>query len=57
MPSNCSEFEVKLLFPKDRLKAIEKFIVAKGGIRRQRLQAAYIDTPNFLLTQAGIAFR
>ncbi len=57
MPSNSSEFEVKLLFPEGRLKAIEKFIVAKGGIRRQHLQAAYIDTPNFLLTQAGIAFR
>ena len=57
MPTNSSEFEIKLLFPKNRLEAIEKFIVSKGGIRRQHLQAAYIDTSDFLLTQAGIAFR
>jgi CHAD domain-containing protein len=57
MPINSSEFEIKFLFPSDKLQAIEKFIVSKGGIRRQHLQAIYIDTPDFLLTQAGIAFR
>lgn len=57
MPANSTEFEIKLLFPENSLEAIEKFIVSKGGIRRQHLQAAYIDTPDFSLTQAGIAFR
>ena len=57
MPTNSNEFEMKLLFPDDKLQAIEKFIVSKGGIRRQHLQAIYIDTPDFLLTQAGIALR
>ena len=57
MPTNSNEFEMKFLFPGDKLQAIEKFIVSKGGIRRQHLQAIYIDTPDFLLTQAGIALR
>ncbi|MBU3601820.1 CHAD domain-containing protein [Polynucleobacter sp. AM-25C3] len=48
---------MKFLFTEDKLEAIEKFIVSKGGIRRQHLQAIYIDTPDFLLTQSGIAFR
>lgn len=48
---------MKFLFPEDKLRAIENFIVSKGGVRRQHLQAIYIDTPDFLLTQAGIAFR
>ncbi len=48
---------MKFLFPAEKLQAIEKFIVSKGGIRRQHLQAIYIDTPDFLLTQSGIAFR
>lgn len=57
MQINSSEFEVKLLFPDSKLAAIEKLIISKGGARRQHLQAIYIDTPDFLLTQAGIAFR
>jgi len=57
MPTNSSEFEIKLLFPGNRLEPIEKWIISRGGVRRQHLQAAYIDTPDFLLTQAGIAFR
>ncbi len=57
MPTNSNEFEMKFLFPDDKLQAVEKFIVSKGGIRRQHLQAIYIDTPDFLLTQAGIALR
>jgi inorganic triphosphatase YgiF len=51
------EFEIKLLFPLNRFKAIEQFIISKGGARRQHLQAAYIDTPDFLLSKAGIALR
>jgi len=57
MSNNSSEFEMKLLFPDSKLRDIEKFIVSKGGVRRQHLQAIYIDTPDFLLTQSGIAFR
>ena len=57
MPNSSSEFEIKLLFPSSKLAAIEKLIISKGGIRRQHLEAAYIDTPDFLLTQSGIAFR
>jgi inorganic triphosphatase YgiF len=51
------EFEIKLLFPLNRFKAIEQFIVSKGGTRRQHLQAAYIDTSDFQLSKAGIALR
>ena len=57
MTINSEEIEIKLLFPIEKLKEIEEFVTAKGGTRRQRLQAAYIDTPEFLLTQAGVAFR
>lgn len=57
IPTNSSEFEIKLLLPDKSLELIEKRIISKGGVRRQHLQAAYIDTPDFLLTQAGIAFR
>ena len=51
------EFELKLVFPAEKLPAIEKFLICKGGLRRQRLQAAYIDTPDFRLARAGIALR
>jgi triphosphatase len=57
MPTNSSEFEIKLLFPDSKLEPIEKWMISKGGVRRQHLQAAYIDTPDFLLTQAGIVLR
>ena len=54
---NINEFEIKLLFPEDQLESIEKLIISNGGIRRQHLQAAYIDTPDFVLTRSGFAFR
>jgi inorganic triphosphatase YgiF len=57
MQNTSREFEIKLLFPNGKLKAIENFIISKGGLRRQHLQAAYIDTPDFLLTKSGVAFR
>ena len=57
MLNSSIEFEIKLLFPLNRLAAIEKYIISRGGVRRQHLQAAYIDTSDFSLAQAGIAFR
>ncbi|MFZ4062876.1 MAG: CHAD domain-containing protein [Polynucleobacter sp.] len=57
MLNTSRELEVKLLFPAEKLQSIENFIISKGGARRQRLQAAYIDTPDFLLSKSGIAFR
>ncbi len=57
MTINSVKFKIKLLFPLIRLAAIERFIISRGGVRRQHLQEAYVDTPNFSLTQAGIAFR
>jgi hypothetical protein len=55
--NSSSEYEIKLLFPSASLAAIEKLIISKGGVRRQHLEAAYIDTPDFLLTRSGIALR
>ncbi|MFZ4379295.1 MAG: CHAD domain-containing protein [Polynucleobacter sp.] len=52
-----NEFEIKFLFPEEKLIQIESYLIANGGTRRQHLQAAYIDTPDFLLSRAAIAFR
>jgi inorganic triphosphatase YgiF len=52
-----NEFELKLVFPVERLTEIEKFVISKGGIRRQKLQAFYFDTDAFTLAKAGIAIR
>lgn len=57
MPINSREFEIKLLFPGGKFELIEKWIISKGGLQRQHLRAAYIDTPDFLFAQAGISFR
>jgi inorganic triphosphatase YgiF len=57
MAEAIEEFELKLLFPQNKLAALEEWMVSKGGARRQRLQAAYIDTDDFLLAQSGIALR
>lgn len=51
------EFEIKLLFPEEKFKPLEQWIISKGGVRRQHLQAAYIDTPEFLLAKSGVALR
>ena len=51
------EFELKLVFPAEKLPAIEKFLRSKGALKRQHLQAAYIDTDDFRLARAGIALR
>lgn len=57
MTEKNQEFEIKLLFPEERLKDIENLLISKGGLRRQRLQAAYIDTDDFLLARSGVACR
>lgn len=57
MNTRTDEFEIKLAFPKDKLVAIEKFLISKGADRRQRLQAGYLDTDLFHLANAGIALR
>lgn len=51
------EFEIKLNFPAEKLPAMEALLVSKGALKRQHLQAAYIDTNDFLLSQSGLAFR
>ena len=52
-----NEFELKLIFPDERFADIEKLLIAKGGVRRQKLQAFYFDTNTFSLTHAGISLR
>jgi triphosphatase len=52
-----NEFELKLVFPEERLADIEKLLVSKGGLRRQKLQAYYFDTHQFSLAKAGISLR
>jgi inorganic triphosphatase YgiF len=52
-----NEFEIKLVFPDERLTDIEKLLIDKGGIRRQKLQAYYFDTDQFSLAQSGISLR
>jgi len=49
MPMN-----LKLFIPNNKFEAIEKWIISKGGVRCQHLQAAYIDTPDLLLTLEGV---
>jgi len=52
-----NEFELKLVFPEERSADIEKLLVSKGGLRRQKLQAYYFDTPQFSLAKSGISLR
>jgi len=52
-----NEFELKLVFPEEQLADIEKLLVSKGGLRRQKLQAYYFDTHRFSLAQSGISLR
>jgi len=51
------EFELKLAFHGERLADIENLLIAKGGVRRQKLQAFYFDTDTFSLAHAGISLR
>ena len=57
MQNSGKEFEIKLLFPKEKLPSINQFIIDRGGLKRQRLQASYIDTQDFLLANSGVALR
>jgi inorganic triphosphatase YgiF len=52
-----NEFELKLVFPVEKFSELEKLVVSKGGLRRQRLQAFYFDTDYFDLANSGIALR
>lgn len=56
MALNYNEFKIKFLLPKKKFEAIEQWINSKGGFQRQHLQAACIDTPDFLLMQTGVVF-
>lgn len=51
------EFELKLVFPESRLTDLEQWMISKGGVRRQKLQAYYFDTDTFTLAQAGVVIR
>ena len=57
MPPNRNKFKIKLLFPESNFRAIEQLFISKYASQCQHLQAAYIDTPDFMLTQAGVLFR
>ena len=57
MQNSGKEIEIKLLFPKEKLALINQFIIDRGGLKRQHLQAEYIDTQDFLLANSGIALR
>jgi len=52
-----NEFELKLVFPNEKFSELEKLLISKGGLRRQRLQAYYFDTDYFTLANSGIALR
>ena len=53
------EVELKFQVPKDRRGAVLAWVrgSASPAPRRERLQAAYFDTPDRLLAQAGLALR
>ena len=51
------EIELKFQVPADRRKAVDAAVAGRTLQRRTRLQAAYVDTPERLLAQAGMALR
>ena len=51
-----TEFELKLEIPADRLAAVEAAVAAEPTTR-MRLRALYVDTPDRVLAQHGIALR
>ena len=51
------EFELKLSLSQGAILKLHQVLIGKGGVRRSRLQAFYVDTENFLLAKKGIALR
>lgn len=51
------EFELKLAISTDSAAKLHQLLISKGGLRRTRLQAFYIDTDDFFLSKKNIALR
>ncbi len=56
---NCSmnEIELKFQVPAARRAQVDAAVAGRAPQRRVRLQAVYVDTPERLLAQAGLALR
>lgn len=51
------EIEIKLQVPPARAEAVRRAVAGPSGATRQRLQAAYFDTADRALANAGLALR
>ena len=51
------EIELKFQVPRERRSAVDAAVAGRTPQPRVRLQAAYVDTPERLLAQAGLALR
>jgi triphosphatase len=51
------EIELKFQVPPERRKLVDAAVAGRTPLRRTRLQAAYVDTPERLLARAGLALR
>ncbi|HEV6964197.1 CYTH domain-containing protein, partial [Roseateles sp.] len=57
MPTDHAETEIKFLVPAGSRAALAAELAGRPGARRQRLRAAYLDTPDLRLARAGLAWR